>query len=482
MPNITFYKRSSIPMEMHKVKIVQQLTLLPTEKRLEKMYAAGFNTFQLHNGDIFLDMLTDSGVNAMSANMLSAMDRADDAYAGSETFFRMQEKLEEIFGIHYCLPAHQGRACENILATRFVKPGNCVIMNYHFTTAKAHITRLGGHVEELVKDEGLVSKSDLPFKGDIDLEKLEHCIQEETPENVPFVRLEAGTNLIGGQPISYQNMKDATDICKKYGILTVLDASLLQDNLYFIKTREEEMKDVPVREIARKIADLFDIIYFSARKFGFARGGALLIRDEAIYHSMEDLIPMFEGFLTYGGMSVREMEAMTVGFDESMEMDVISQAPQFIKYCVEQLDAYGIPVITPAGGLGAHIDASHFVDHIPQEQYPAGALVCALYICGGIRGMERGTLSEEREPDGTERVASMELLRLAFPRRVFTLSQTEYVIDRVKWLFDHRDLVSGLRFVHEPKTLRFFTGILEPVSDWPEKLAAAYRADFGDEQ
>lgn len=482
MPNITFYKHSPIPMEMHKVKIVQQLTLLPTAKRLEKMYAAGFNTFQLHNGDIFMDMLTDSGVNAMSANMLSAMDRADDAYAGSETFFRMQKKLEEIFGIHYCLPAHQGRACENILATRFVKPGNCVIMNYHFTTAKAHITRLGGRVEELVKDEGLVSKSNLPFKGDIDLEKLERCIQKETPENVPFVRLEAGTNLIGGQPISYRNMKDATDICKKYGILTVLDASLLQDNLYFIKTREAEFKDVPVREVARKIADLFDIIYFSARKFGFARGGALLIRDEAIYHSMEDLIPMFEGFLTYGGMSVREMEAMTVGFDESMEMDVISQAPQFIKYCVEQLDAYGIPVITPAGGLGAHIDASHFVDHIPQEQYPAGALVCAMYICGGIRGMERGTLSEERNPDGSERLASMELVRLAFPRRVFTLSQTEYVIDRVKWVYDHRHLIGGLRFVHEPKTLRFFTGILEPVSDWPEKLAAAYRADFGDEQ
>lgn len=482
MPNITFYKHSPIPMEMHKVKIVQQLTLLPTAKRLEKMYAAGFNTFQLHNGDIFLDMLTDSGVNAMSANMLSAMDRADDAYAGSETFFRMQKKLEEIFGIRYCLPAHQGRACENILATRFVKPGNCVIMNYHFTTAKAHITRLGGRVEELVKDEGLVSKSNRPFKGDIDLEKLERCIQKETPENVPFVRLEAGTNLIGGQPISYRNMKDATDICKKYGILTVLDASLLQDNLYFIKTREVEFKDVPVREIARKIADLFDIIYFSARKFGFARGGALLIRDEAIYHSMEDLIPMFEGFLTYGGMSVREMEAMTVGFDESMEMDVISQAPQFIKYCVEQLDAYSIPVITPAGGLGAHIDASHFVDHIPQEQYPAGALVCAMYICGGIRGMERGTLSEERNPDGSERLASMELVRLAFPRRVFTLSQTEYVIDRVKWVYDHRHLIGGLRFVHEPKTLRFFTGILEPVSDWPEKLAAAYRADFGDEQ
>lgn len=482
MPAIKFYKHEPIPMEMHKVKIVQQLNLLPADERLKKMYDAGFNTFQLHNGDIFMDMLTDSGVNAMSDLMQSATLRADDAYAGSETFYRMQAKLEEIFGMKYCLPAHQGRACENILATRFVEEGKCVIMNYHFTTTKAHITRLGGHVEELVKDEGLVSKSTLPFKGNIDLEKLEACIQKETPENVAFIRVEAGTNLIGGQPISYENMKAVTDIAKKYGILTVMDASLLQDNLYFIKIREESMKEKSIREITRMIADLFDIVYFSARKFGFARGGAILLRDEELYHSMEDLIPMFEGFLTYGGMSVKEMEAMIVGFDESMDMDVISQGPQFIDYCVKQLNAYGVPMITPGGGLGAHLDAMDICSHIPQEEYPAGALVCALYLCGGIRGMERGTLSEERNPDGSERLSSMELVRLAFPRRVFTLSQTEYVIDRVKWVYDHRELIGGLHFVHEPKTLRFFTGLLEPTSDWPEKLVAAYKAEFGEDQ
>lgn len=482
MPEIKFYKHEPIPMEMHKVKVVQQLRLLPARERLAKMRAAGFNTFQLHNADIFMDMLTDSGVNAMSDMQVAATMHADDAYAGSETFFIMRDKLEEIFGTPYCLPAHQGRACENILATRFVKPGNCVIMNYHFTTAKAHITRVGGHVEELVKDEGLVSKSDLPFKGNIDLQKLEACIQKETPENVAFLRLESGTNLIGGQPISYENMKAATELAKKYGILTVLDASLLQDNLYFIKIREPGMADKSVREITRMIADLFDLVYFSARKFGFARGGAIVMRDEALFHSMEDLIPMFEGFLTYGGMSVREMEAMTVGFDESMDMDVISQGPQFIQYAVNQLDAYGIPVITPGGGLGAHLDCLDFIPHVPQQEYAACALSCALYICGGIRGMERGTLSEERNADGSERLASMELLRLAFPRRVFTLSQTEYVIDRVKWLYDHRDLVGGLRFVHEPATLRFFTGILEPIGDWPEKLTEAYVAEFGEDQ
>ncbi len=482
MPAIKFYDHQPIPMEMHKVKIVQQLTLPPADRRLAKMKEAGFNTFQLHNGDIFMDMLTDSGVNAMSDEMLAGMMKPDDAYAGSESFFRMRDKLEEIFGMKYCLPAHQGRACENILAERFVRPGKCVIMNYHFTTAKAHITRLGGHVEELVKFEGLEPVSDLPFKGDIDLDRLEECIQKEGADNVAFMRLESGTNLIGGQPVSVQNFKDACAIARKHGILSVLDASLLQDNLYFIKTRDEERKDMSVRDITMEIADQFDMIYFSGRKFGFARGGAIMVRDEELFHSMEDLVPMFEGFLTYGGMSVREMEAMTVGFDESMEMDVISQGPEFIKYCVDRLDEYGVPVITPGGGLGAHLDASRFVSHIPQEQYPAGALTCAMYLCGGIRGMERGTLSEEREADGSERLASMELVRLALPRRVFTLSQVEYVIDRVKWVYDHRDLIGGLRFVHEPATLRFFTGRLEPVSDWPEKLTAAFKAEFGEDQ
>ena len=482
MPEIKFYNRAPVPMEMHKVKIVQKLTLLPAKERLQKLKEAGFNTFLLHNGDIFMDMLTDSGVNAMSDNMQSAMLRADDAYAGSETFYRMRDKLEEIFGIKHLLPTHQGRACEHIIAQHFIKPGSCVIMNYHFTTSKAHVTRLGGKVEELVRDEGLIVKSNLPFKGNIDLDKMKACIEKEGAKNIAYVRLEAGTNLIGGQPISYENMKAATDIAKAHGIPTILDASLLQDNLYFIKTREESMKDKSIAEITRMIADLFDIIYFSARKFGFGRGGGILVRDEALFHEMEDYITMFEGFLTYGGMSVKEMEALIIGFDETMDLDIISQGPQFINRCVTELDALGVPMITPGGGLGAHIDARSVVSHIPAEQYPAGSLVAALYLCGGIRGMERGTLSEERNPDGTEHIASVEMVRLAFPRRVFTLSQTEYVIDRVKWLYDHRDLVGGLRFVHEPKTLRFFTGKLEAVSDWPEKLIEAYIKDFGEDQ
>ena len=480
MANVKFYNRKPVPVEMHRVKIVQKLTMLTADERLEKMREAGFNTFLLHNGDIFMDMLTDSGVNAMSDNMQAAMLHADDAYAGSETFYRMNDKLTELFGIKHLLPAHQGRAAEHIIAQHFVKPGNCIIMNYHFTTSKAHVTRLGARVEELIKDEGLVMKSNLPFKGNIDLDKVRACIEREGADNIPYIRIEAGTNLIGGQPVSYENMKAVTDLAKEYGITTVLDASLLQDNLYFIKTREESMKDKSIREITRMIGDLYDVIYFSARKFGFGRGGGILVRDEETFHAMEDYITMFEGFLTYGGMSVKEMEALIVGFEETMDLDVISHGPQFIDHCVRELDALGIPMVTPGGGLGAHINAREVVGHIPSEQYPAGSLVAALYLAGGIRGMERGTLSEERNPDGSERIAAVEMVRLAFPRRVFTLSQTEYVIDRVKWLYDHRHLIGGLRFVHEPKSLRFFTGRLEPIGDWPERLVAAYKADFED--
>lgn len=480
MANVKFYSGKQLPLEMHKVRIVQKLFLPPVEERRRLMNEAGNNTFLLQNKDVFMDMLTDSGVNAMSDLQQSAMLRADDAYAGSETYNRLAAKVRELFHMDYFLPAHQGRAAENVLATAYVKPGDVVPMNFHFTTTKAHITRLGGAVEELIVKEGLEPANDCPFKGNFDIPRLEALIQQVGVEKVPFVRVEAGTNLVGGQPLSLQNMRDVAAVCKKHGIKLVLDASLLQDNLWFIKQREAECKDWTIRQILDEIASLYDIIYFSARKLGFARGGGIAIRDKADEVRMKELIPLYEGFLTYGGMSVREMEAIVIGLDETLDEDVISQGPQFIDYMANELHRRGIPVILPAGGLGCHINATRFLDHIPQSQYPAGALAAALYIAGGVRGMERGTLSEQRNEDGSERFAELELLRLAMPRRVFTLSQVEYAIDRVQWLYDNRRLVGGLTFVEEPSVLRFFFGRLAPVGDWQEKLVAKFRADFGD--
>ena len=466
MADIHFYTGDSFPLELHKVRIVQKLNLVPVERRAEAMAEAGYNTFLLKNKDIYLDMLTDSGVNAMSDRQLAAMMVADDSYAGSATFTRLTDALERIFGTKYFLPAHQGRAAENIIAMTFVKEGSIIPMNYHFTTTKAHITRLGGIVEEVVIDEGVKITSDYPFKGNFDLDKLDKLFRENG-DRIPFVRIEAGTNLIGGQPLSLENIEKTADLVHKYGKLVVMDASLLQDNLYFIKTREEGAKNLSIPEITKRIADKMDIIYFSARKLGFARGGGISMHDKALYLKMRELVPMFEGFLTYGGMSVREMEAMAVGLDETMDMDVISQGPLFIEYMTNELIKLGVPVVTPPGGLGCHLDATRFIPHVKQEEYP-------------IRGMERGTISEQREPDGSEHLASVELLRLALPRRVFTASQVKYAVDRIKWLYDNRELIGGLKFVEEPSSLRFFFGRLEPVSNWPERIVRKFREDFGE--
>lgn len=478
METIQFYSGKKVPLEMHRVRVVQKLQLPHVDERLKALKEAGNNLYLLKNPDIFLDMLTDSGVNAMSDNQLAGMINADDAYAGSRTFYELKDKLTELFGMEYFLPTHQGRACENILAQSLIKEGDVCPMNYHFTTTKAHIVKNGGRVVEVVKKSSLITDSTDLFKGDFDLEELENVINEVGAEHIPFVRVEAGTNLIGGQPISLGNIEGIHKICKAHGITMVLDASLLQDNLYFMKIREERCKNMTIREITREVASYFDIIYFSARKLGFARGGGICVRTQELWDSMKEAITLYEGFLTYGGMSTREMGAITVGLEETMDFDIISQGPIFIEYMVNELDKRGIPVVKPAGGLGCHLDAMKFVPGIAGEEYPAAALCSALYLAGGIRTMERGTLSEDRNPDGTEHIASMELVRCALPRRVFTLSQVEYAIDRITWLWDNRELIEGLTFTEEPTTLRFFVGRLAPVSDWQDKLVERFKKDF----
>lgn len=480
MSNIKFFKEQNLPLEMHKVRIVQKLNLLPIDERLKAIKEAGNNTFLLRNSDVYLDMLTDSGTNAMSDRQLGAMMIADDSYAGSATFYRLEAAVQKFFGKKYFLPAHQGRACENILAKTLVKPGDVVPMNYHFTTTKAHITLVGGRVEEVFKEEAVKTTSSDPFKGDIDLEKLEKLINEVGVEHVPFVRIEMGTNLIGGQPVSLENVQNTKMLCDKYNIPLMIDASLMTDNLYFNKIREAKCADMTIAQIALEISKCADIIYFSARKLGSAKGGGIVIDNQALFDQMKVLIPIYEGFLTYGGMSTREMEAVAIGLEEAVDMDMISHGPEFIEEFARILTEYNVPIVTPPGGLGLHINAREFVGHIKEEEYQAASLVSAIYLVSGARGMERGTLSEEKNPDGSEHIASCELVRLALPRRVFTLSQIRFIADRLAWLYENRELIGGLRFVEEPSVMRFFIGRLEPTSDWQEKLVAKFKEDFGD--
>lgn len=477
---IKFHSGENIPLELHKVRIVQKLNLVPIERRLEALKEGGFNTFRLDTKDVFLDMLTDSGVNAMSDNQLAAMMHADDAYAGSQSFVRYQKAVEDVLGKKYLLPVHQGRAAENIIAHAFVKKGSLIPMNYHFTTALAHITQYGGNIAELLYDEAYVINSKHPFKGNMNIEKLEECIQKEGVANIPYIRMEASTNLIGGQPFSIANLRQVRAIADKYKIRLVLDASLLGENAWLVKQREDEFKDSSMKDIIQTMTGLADLVYFSARKLSSSRGGGICTNDLAIFKLLEPLIPLFEGFLTYGGMSVREIEAIAVGLYETLDESMICQSPQFIEYLVNALDKKGIPVVTPAGVLGCHVDAMKICDHIPQNEYPAGALAAAFFLISGVRGMERGTLSNQRNEDGTEPMADMELLRLAVPRRVFTLSQIKYVEDRMTWLYENRKLIGGLTFVEEPPVLRFFMGRLAAIGDWPEQLYKKFKADFGD--
>ena len=480
MQEIKFYNGENIPLELHKVRIVQKLHLVPIERRLEALHEGGFNTFRLNTKDVFLDMLTDSGTNAMSDNQLAAMLQADDAYAGSQSFYRLEKAVQEVLGKKYYLPVHQGRAAENIISNAYVKKGSLVPMNYHFTTAMAHITQYGGKIAELLYDEAYVINSSHPFKGNMNIQKLEEVIHLQGAKNVPFIRMEASTNLIGGQPFSVQNLRDVRAIADKYNIRLILDASLIGENAYLVKQREEEFKDASLGDILKTMTGLADLVYFSARKLSSSRGGGMCTDNLEIYRELEALVPLYEGFLTYGGISVREMEAMTVGLYETLDESIICQSPNYIKYLVDALDAKGVPVIKPAGVLGVHVDAMQVCSHIPQKEYPAGALAAALFLISGIRGMERGSISNQRDEYGNETYADMELLRLAVPRRVFTLSQIKYVEDRITWLYENRKLIGGLRFVYEPPVLRFFMGGLEPVNNWPQKLMTKFKKDFGE--
>ncbi len=477
---IKFYSGESIPLELHKVRVVQKLHLVPIERRLEALYEAGFNTFRLDTKDVFLDMLTDSGTNALSDRQMGAMMIADDAYAGSQSFVRYQKAVEEVLGKKYLLPVHQGRAAENIISNAYIRKGSIVPMNYHFTTAMAHITQYGGKIEELLYDEAYVINSKHPFKGNMNLEKLEKCINKHGAANIPYIRMEASTNLIGGQPFSMENFRGVRAIADKYKIRLVLDASLLGENAWLIKQREEEFKNSSMAEIILAMTDLADLVYFSARKLSSSRGGGICTNDYAIMKELEPLVPLFEGFLTYGGMSVREIEAIAIGLYETLDEGMICQSPQFIEYLVNAFEKKGIPVVTPPGVLGAHVNAMEICSHIPQKEYPAGALAAAFFLISGVRGMERGSVSNQRDEYGNETYADMELLRLAVPRRVFTLSQIKYVEDRMTWLYENRNLIGGLKFVYEPPVLRFFMGGLEPINDWPQQLMAKFREDFGD--
>ncbi len=469
----------TIPVEMHKSKVVQKINLLSPDKRLKSIREAGFNTFLLRSGDVFLDMLTDSGTNAVSDCQQGATMCSDDAYAGSESFYRLTDAVKKVWGKQFVLPVHQGRAAEHILARFFVKPGSFIPMNYHFTTTRAHFFMQGGTVLELFKKGALDIESDEPFKGDIDIEAVEAVIKEHGAAKVPFVRMEATTNLIGGQPFSLQNLRELKAMLLRHGIPLMLDASLISENAFMIWKRDRTAAGMSIAQILMEIMDLSDIVYLSARKSCAGRGGMIITNRQDFYDGIAPMIPVYEGFLTYGGMSSREIEGIAVGIEEMTDPEVAGSSVEMIRFGVEKLRKNGIPVITPGGGLGIHLDAKQFLPHIHWSGYPAGCLAAAMYIISGVRGMERGSVSMDRNEKGEEVPSDLELLRLAVPRRVFSASHIEYMTDMAMWLFENSKLVGSLKFVQEPPVLRFFMGKMAPIGDWDAKLLEAVKSDFG---
>ena len=468
-----------MPIEMHKARMVQKIWLTPVEERLRAIEEAGYNTFLLKTKDIFLDMLTDSGTNAMSDNQFAAMIRTDDAYAGSMTFYEFAEAVEDVLGYRYVMNVHQGRAAEHLIAKVFAKSGDVIPTNYHFTTTKAHIELTGAACLEIYIGEALNTESTHPFKGNMDPQKLRDAIKEYGRKRIPFVRMEATTNLLGGQPFSVENLNEVRQICGEFGIPLVLDGSLICENAYLVKQREKGYEDRTVAEIVKEICSMADLFYMSGRKNTSVRGGFIATNNEELFQKIKPWLPVYEGFFTYGGMSMREIGAMAVGVREMVDPDVAGCAVEQIRYFVNRLVETGIPVVTPPGGLACHLDAAKFLPHVPQSQYPAGALTAALYIASGIRSMERGTISMDRDKEGKEVFADLELTRVALPRRVYTVSHIEYAIDRVNWLYDHRDLIKGLKFVHEPPVLRFFLGKLEAIDNWGKDLCEAFKKELG---
>lgn len=470
-----------LPIEMHKIRIVQKAHLVPVRQRLRVMEEGGYNTFLLRTRNVFLDMLTDSGTNSMSDNQLAAMMVADDAYAGSESFYKLADAVKDIFGYEHLLPVHQGRAAEHLLAKVLVKEGDAVPMNYHFTTTRAHFEIAGGTVVEIFTDEALNTQSDDPFKGNLDLKKFQDVIDRYGPEKISFIRMEATTNLLGGQPFSLENLRAVKEMAARNGILLVVDASLISENAYFIKNREKACADLSIREIVRQVMDLADVCYLSGRKSCSARGGFIATNRRDIFERIRPWLPVYEGFFTYGGMSTKEIEAMAVGVREMVEYDVAGSSAEMVKYFANRLIEHGVPVVTPPGGLACHVDARMFLPGIPSLEYPAGALAAAVYLASGIRTMERGTISTDRDREGNEIASDLELVRFAVPRRVYTMSQIEYAVDRIAWLHRHRDLIGGLKFIEEPPVLRFFFGRLSPLGDWGARLVEAYEREFGEE-
>jgi len=450
--------------EPFRIHSVEPIRLTSVEERERALEAAGWNLFNLHSADVIVDLLTDSGTGSMSSEQWAGIQRGDESYAGSPSWFRFLAAVQHLFPFRHVIPTHQGRAAEKILFSVIAGPGKAIPNNTHFDTTRANVEFTGAEAVDLVIAEGREPATIHPFKGNMDLAALDAFIRERGAASVPAVFVTVTNNSGGGQPVSLENLRGVRAICDRHGLPLFLDACRFAENAWFIHEREAGYSRIAIPEIVREMASLADGMTMSAKKDGLANiGGWLAVDDDGLAERCRNLLILTEGFPTYGGLAGRDLEAIAQGLSEVVQEDYLHYRIRSTAYLGEALDRAGVPVVKPIGGHAVYIDARSLLPHIPPLAYPGQALAVALYREGGIRGCEIGTVMFGRHPDGSETAAAMDLVRLAIPRRTYTQSHIDYVIEVVRWVAERAGDLRGLRMTEEPPQLRHFTARFQPL-------------------
>ncbi len=452
--------------EPYRIKMVEPLRMLSREEREQKLLEAGYNTFLLRSEDVYIDLLTDSGTNAMSDYQWAGMMLGDEAYAGSRNFYYLEANMQKYYGYKYLVPTHQGRGAEHLISRILIKPGDFIPGNMYFTTTRQHQELAGGTFVDVIIDEAHDPASTHPFKGNVDLDKLESLIKKVGAEKVPYVSLAATVNMAGGQPVSMENVRAVRELTARYGIRVILDATRAVENAFFIKEREPGYQHKTIAEILKEFCSYTDGCTMSGKKDLLVNiGGFLAVNDEEIFQQARNLVVVYEGLHTYGGLAGRDLEAMARGMEEAVQEDYIRHRVLQVRYLGEKLQQHGIPIVVPIGGHAVFLDAKRFLPHIPQDRFPAQTLAAAIYADSGVRSMERGIVSAGRDPKtGDHRYPKLELVRLTIPRRVYTNAHMDVVAESVAAVYQEREKLSGLRMVYEPTYLRFFQARFEPLA------------------
>lgn len=448
--------------EPYKMKMVELLKMTTPAQRKKALKEAGYNTFLLKSEDVYIDLLTDSGTSAMSDRQWAGMMMGDEAYAGSRNYYHLEDVVKDVYGYKYLIPTHQGRGAENILSRILIKKGDIIPGNMYFTTTRLHQELAGGRFEDIIIDEAHDAENEFEFKGNVDLDKLDKLIKKYGAKKIPYVCIATSVNMAGGQPISMKNLKDLRSFTKKHKIRIIHDMTRVAENAFFIQQKEKGYQNKTVKQIVKEICSYTDGATMSAKKDALVNiGGFLALNEWDIFEEARNMVVVYEGLHTYGGLAGRDMEAMAIGIGESVSDDHIRARVGQVIYLGERMIEFGIPIVKPIGGHGIFVDAKRFLPHISQDQFPAQTLAAEIYLDSGVRTMERGVVSAGRKANGENYYPKLELVRFTVPRRVYTQAHMDVIAESTYRVFQNRDKIKGMKMIYEPKYLRFFQAKFE---------------------